>query len=70
MRVRVLRSLWYAGEMRKPGEEMDFPDQLAREAIHIGKVERIVAEAKPYSAPMTTTTASDLVSGKKTKGAQ
>ena len=68
MRIRVLRALWYAGEMRKPGEEMEFPDQLAREAIHIGKVERIGAEAKP-SAPMTTATAADLVGGKKTKGA-
>jgi hypothetical protein len=69
MRVRVLRPLWYAGEVRKVGVEMDFPDQLAREAIHIGKVERVVEEKAP-AAPMTTASAPDLVSGKKQKGAQ
>jgi hypothetical protein len=70
MRVRVLRALWYAGEMRKPGEEMDFPDQMAREAIHIGKVERVTAEAKPQAGPMTTATAPELTGAKKSKGAQ
>lgn len=70
MRVRVLRTLWYAGEMRKPGVVMDFPDQLAREVIHIGKVERVTGEEVPPAGPMTTASAPDLAGGKKQKGAQ
>jgi hypothetical protein len=73
MRVKVLRALWYAGEMRNIGAELELPDQLARESIYNGKVERVTdapKAAEPKAGPMTTSTAPDLVGGKKTKGAQ
>lgn len=70
MRVKVLRALWYAGELRKVGVELDLPDQLARESIYNGKVERVASDDKPKAGPMTTATAPDLVGGKKQKGGQ
>lgn len=67
MRVRVLRPLWLGGERKEPGTEVDLADQLAREAIWIGKVERVVA-APPVAAPMTTESVPELVAGKPKTG--
>jgi len=70
MRVKVLRALWYAGEMRKIGVELELPDQLAREVIYNGKAERVLPPEKAQpDGPMTTATAPELTGGKK-KGAQ
>lgn len=49
---RVLRALWFDGEVRAPGSILNLPRQLGIELRHAGKVERAAddAAAVPASA--------------------
>jgi len=67
MRVRVVRAFRIGGKAQDKGGEVDLPDNLAREIISSGKAERVAA-APPVSGPLTTESASELVSGKTRKG--
>jgi hypothetical protein len=66
MRVRVLRAFCIAGERQEPGTEIEVPDSIVRELVHMGKAERAdgVAQAASFG-PMTTVTAAAVVQGKK-----
>ena len=63
MKVKVLRAIYVGGLRQEPGAEIDLPSNTAREAIWLGKVEAVGAQPTP-SGPMTTETASAVVSGK------
>jgi hypothetical protein len=63
MKVKVVQAIYVGGLLQKPGTVIELPDNIVREAIWRGKVEAVTA-IPPPSGPMTTETASAVVSGK------
>lgn len=62
MKVKVLRAFLVKGEAQAVGAEIELPDRLAAELIHVGKVEPAAAGKPAAKAPMKSA-ASPLVAG-------
>lgn len=79
MRARVLIAFCIRGERQEPGSEIEVPDNLVRDLLWRGRIEKVAAPAAAESAevssdegeasgPMTTENAPDIVKGKARKG--
>jgi len=68
MKVTVLRAFLIRGERQEIGSVIDVADDFGREMVMLQKASPVSAQAAP-AGPMTTETATGIVSGRKRKGA-
>jgi hypothetical protein len=70
IQVKVVRAFWYGGARKEPGAIVEMDDYAARETIALGKAEKASAKAPAVSAPLTTSSAPELSTGKARTGAK
>lgn len=68
MKVKVIRAFLHKGVVQEVGSEPEVSTALGAELVYNGKAERL-GDA-PARGPMTTESASELVSGAKTDKAK
>lgn len=69
MRIEVVRAFFWEGAARPVGEVLEVTDRQARELAAMGKAKPAADEAPLASpgGPMTTESAGELISGRKTR---
>jgi hypothetical protein len=69
VRIKVVRSFFWASVRHEAGGVIDVSPAAARELVATGKAELAPDEVMPPAGPMTTENSPGLVHGRKRKGA-